>query len=221
MSLIKLQGNASGTGAFTIAAPNSNTDRTLTLPDATGTVQVSGAPISGTTGTFTGLIDISAAGAGQITFPATQNPSSNGNTLDDYEEGSCTITLTDSAGNSATMGSNNVFRYIKTGRSVTVAGTLNWTSTASLANSSRIRLSGLPFQADGTTSLRFPAIAGSASSGAFNLTTSEIKFGLDNGFTFVWGTKVTGNNVDNSMFKADLGNSGEMYGFAITYFATT
>ena len=42
MSLIKLQGNASGTGAFTIAAPNSNTDRTLTLPDATGTVNVSG-----------------------------------------------------------------------------------------------------------------------------------------------------------------------------------
>lgn len=38
MSLIKLQGNASGTGAFTIAAPNSNTDRTLTLPDNTGTV---------------------------------------------------------------------------------------------------------------------------------------------------------------------------------------
>jgi hypothetical protein len=38
MSLIKLQGNASGTGAFTIAAPNGNTDRTLTLPDATGTM---------------------------------------------------------------------------------------------------------------------------------------------------------------------------------------
>jgi hypothetical protein len=37
MSLIKLQGNASGTGALTIAAPNTNTDRTLTLPDATGT----------------------------------------------------------------------------------------------------------------------------------------------------------------------------------------
>jgi hypothetical protein len=42
MSLIRLQGNASGTGAFTIAAPNGNTDRTLTLPDATGTVNVSG-----------------------------------------------------------------------------------------------------------------------------------------------------------------------------------
>ena len=42
MSLIKIQGNPSGTGAFTIAAPNGNTDRTLTLPDATGTVNVSG-----------------------------------------------------------------------------------------------------------------------------------------------------------------------------------
>jgi hypothetical protein len=38
MSLVKIQGNASGTGEFTIDAPNSNTNRTLTLPDATGTV---------------------------------------------------------------------------------------------------------------------------------------------------------------------------------------
>ena len=52
MSLVKISGNASGTGEFTIAAPNSNTNRTLTLPDATGTVQVSGNAISGTTGSF-------------------------------------------------------------------------------------------------------------------------------------------------------------------------
>lgn len=38
MSKVTVQGNASGTGTFTIAAPNSNTDRTLTLPDVTGTV---------------------------------------------------------------------------------------------------------------------------------------------------------------------------------------
>jgi hypothetical protein len=38
MSQVTLQGNASGTGVFTVAAPNSNTSRTLTLPDATGTV---------------------------------------------------------------------------------------------------------------------------------------------------------------------------------------
>jgi len=38
MSKIALTPNASGTGTFTIASPNSNTDRTLTLPDAAGTV---------------------------------------------------------------------------------------------------------------------------------------------------------------------------------------
>jgi hypothetical protein len=40
MSQVALSGNVSGTGTFTIAAPNSNTDRTLNLPDASGTVQV-------------------------------------------------------------------------------------------------------------------------------------------------------------------------------------
>jgi hypothetical protein len=38
MSKIALQPNNSGTGTFTIASPNSNTNRTLTLPDASGTL---------------------------------------------------------------------------------------------------------------------------------------------------------------------------------------
>jgi multidrug efflux pump subunit AcrA (membrane-fusion protein) len=54
MSNIALSGNASGTGTFTIASPDSNSDRTLDLPDAAGTIQVSGNPISGTTGSFSG-----------------------------------------------------------------------------------------------------------------------------------------------------------------------
>ena len=38
MSKIALSGNASGTGTLTLSAPNTNTDRTLTLPDSTGTI---------------------------------------------------------------------------------------------------------------------------------------------------------------------------------------
>jgi len=38
MSKVAIQGNASGTGTFTIEAPNSNTDRTLVLPDSAGTI---------------------------------------------------------------------------------------------------------------------------------------------------------------------------------------
>ena len=37
MSILKVQGNVSGTGTFTVAAPNSNNTLTLTLPSADGT----------------------------------------------------------------------------------------------------------------------------------------------------------------------------------------
>jgi hypothetical protein len=43
MSRIALTPNASGTGTLTIAAPSTNADRTLTLPDATGTILSSAA----------------------------------------------------------------------------------------------------------------------------------------------------------------------------------
>jgi len=42
MSKISLEGNSLGTGTFTIASPNSNSNRTLNLPDASGTVVVTG-----------------------------------------------------------------------------------------------------------------------------------------------------------------------------------
>ena len=46
MSKIALTPNASGTGTLTIAAPNTSTDRTLTLPDETGTVLSSASNVS-------------------------------------------------------------------------------------------------------------------------------------------------------------------------------
>jgi hypothetical protein len=66
MSKVAIQGNASGSGLLTIAAPNTNTDRTLTLPDGTGTFTVNGvnsnivsgtavASTSGTSIDFTGI----------------------------------------------------------------------------------------------------------------------------------------------------------------------
>jgi hypothetical protein len=41
MSKVVIQGDTNGTGVFTLASPNSNTDRTLTLPDEAGTVLTS------------------------------------------------------------------------------------------------------------------------------------------------------------------------------------
>ena len=44
MSKVVIAGDASGTGTFTISAPNGNTDRTLVLPDEAGTVLTSASP---------------------------------------------------------------------------------------------------------------------------------------------------------------------------------
>ena len=57
MSKISIEGNSSGTGTFTIASPNSNTNRTLNLPDNAGTFI--------TTGSTTG-IDASALSTGTV-----------------------------------------------------------------------------------------------------------------------------------------------------------
>lgn len=47
MSRVKIQGHASGTGNFTIAAPATNTDRTITLPDEAGSILTSVSALSG------------------------------------------------------------------------------------------------------------------------------------------------------------------------------
>ena len=59
MSRIAFNGNALGTGTVTIASPNTNSDQTLTLPDATGTIVLSGGalgtPSSGNGSNLTNL----------------------------------------------------------------------------------------------------------------------------------------------------------------------
>jgi len=67
MSKIALQGDASGTGTFTIASPNSNTDRTLTLPDEAGTVLTSASDIPA--GNLTGDV-IQNAGSAFRGYPS-------------------------------------------------------------------------------------------------------------------------------------------------------
>jgi hypothetical protein len=72
MSKIALSGNASGTGTLTIAAPNTNSDQTLTLPDAGGTVFVSGQALSATTGSFSGDVTL---GSSVLATPTGSAPS--------------------------------------------------------------------------------------------------------------------------------------------------
>ena len=61
MSKIKIQGNASGTGVVTLTAPNTNTDRTITLPDSTGSILM-------TDGDGSALTNLPASGFTSSTF---------------------------------------------------------------------------------------------------------------------------------------------------------
>lgn len=87
-----------------------------------------------------GLITL---GAGQLQFPATQNPSSDANTLDDYEEGTWTPTLT--FGNLAVgmTYANRSGTYCKVGRQVSLVGTFALSAKGSSTGTAR--LGGLPF----------------------------------------------------------------------------
>ena len=64
MSKVKIEGNASGTGTLTIAAPNTNTDRSLTLPDAAGEIltDASSLPAANLTGTLPAIDGSSLTG---------------------------------------------------------------------------------------------------------------------------------------------------------------
>ena len=69
MSKVKIQGNASGTGVLTVTAPNTSTDRTITLPDSTGTLLTttgSGANLTGIEGVPSGVIAMWHGASGAI-----------------------------------------------------------------------------------------------------------------------------------------------------------
>ena len=83
-----------------------------------------------------------------ISFPATQSAQSDANTLDDYEEGTWTATLTPLTSGSITL-SASTCAYTKVGRLVTVTGQINTNAASSPLG--RLRLGGLPFtSASGT-----------------------------------------------------------------------
>jgi hypothetical protein len=85
--------------------------------------------------------NVSASG---ITFPASASASGNANTLDDYEEGTWTPTITFNSG-SATV-ANPVCQYTKIGRMVHISG--RFTLTSVVSPSGACIIGSLPFNAN-------------------------------------------------------------------------
>jgi hypothetical protein len=144
-SILQLQ--TGGTTAVTVSAAQVVT-LANPLPVASGgsggtTSTGTGANVLGTTPSFTSTIGVggataSASGAG-ITFPATQSASTDANTLDDYEEGAWTPTITD--GTVSKTGSGN---YTKIGNMVWVRAVVNDVESGG-GLTGTVYMTGLPF----------------------------------------------------------------------------
>jgi hypothetical protein len=120
-----------GGGHYLSSASSGTAGNTVTLTQVLAVGKSSTLALEGAT---------SVSGTG-ISFPATQSASSNANTLDDYEEGTWTLTVTPGSGSFTVA--NNTGYYVKIGRCVYI--NMWWRKTGETSPSGSLSLGGFPF----------------------------------------------------------------------------
>ena len=155
----------------------------------------------------TGLVDISAATSGQIQFPATQNASTNANTLDDYEEGDWTPNLGGTATYTGQSG-----QYTKVGRLVNIRCSI---TVDVLGTGSAFQISGLPFTANATGNPTAFASVGNFQSLA--VSPVEISAFIGASTTTINMTGITAAAASTGTAFAVFGNSARI-DLTVTYF---
>ena len=105
--------------------------------------------------------------AGQLQFPATQNPSANANTIDDYEEGTFTPAMTFNGSATGIVYSVQAGSYVKVGQIVLFTSQVTLTNNGSGVGLAKF--TGLPFTSSGIPAV-FPihlVAGGSGASGIY------------------------------------------------------
>jgi hypothetical protein len=137
--------------------------------------------------------------SGQLKFPSTQNPSTNANTLDDYEEGTWTPVDASGAGLSFTTAFGH---YVKIGQMVFASGRADYPATASGLNAF---VGGLPFTVH--------ASSGNAWGAYFSFTT----FGSYIVFAAISGTTTIEPISSSGVAETNANMSGKILTFTIIY----
>jgi hypothetical protein len=138
MSQVIIAGDTSGT--ITLQAPAVSGSSVLTLPATTATLATLTTPSFAST-IGVGGATASASGAG-VSFPATQSASSDANTLDDYEEGTWTPTITGSSSSGTGTYTKQQGTYTKIGNIVKFQAEIVWTAHT---GSGQLEVSSYPF----------------------------------------------------------------------------
>ena len=181
-------GTLSTSGGASISAGDSNVTVSDTGSNGTVTVQTDGTERMRITsggnllvGTTTnnasgGVIQVSNG----ITFPATQSASSDANTLDDYEEGTWTPTLTGASSDPTVTYTTQTGQYTKVGRVVHVQCSI--VPATYSGGSGVLRIAGLPFTSGSST---------------FYVTGSAYLDGVDIGASRTWATSYVAPGVSH------------------------
>jgi hypothetical protein len=181
----------SSSGSITLQEPAVAGTTVLDLPATSGTVVV-----TGTTPTLNG-----------ITFPATQVPSADANTLDDYEEGTWTPTVF-IAGATGITYSRRVGLYTKIGNTVTCEMTIDLSNKGTGAGAgTAVEILGLPFTHNNTSNGYPNFFIATAILGASSIQTSgQIGFGSST----ITPIKNTGStSADSQMVNSDITNTSQ------------
>mgnify|MGYP006970129807 CR=1 FL=1 len=142
MAKVKIQGHASGTGVITVTAPNTSTDRTITLPDATGTLLNSDGDGSSLTGVGGGAWEL----VGSITSTANSTVTIGGDSSPVFSSSHDTYVLTGIIKSNQSSSTGMQLQPILAGAGTTADATDNVQHIAPMMRSN---------QANGSTALTY------------------------------------------------------------------
>ncbi len=176
---VNLASNLAFSSAFSMSGPLTLNSPTIVTPTMTGQAVIPSINLT----------------SGQITFPASQNASSDANTLDDYEEGTWTPAFIRNGSNPTVTYTSRDGKYTKIGNIVTVSFRMRVSSWS--GGSGEFQISGLPFTSNnagndhvGVSTLGYESFVFSSSQQLITI--------LDHGVTYIrhlvsnsgsgWGT---------------------------------
>jgi hypothetical protein len=207
--------------AFTILDKSGNLKQTIgilsaaSFPALTGDVTTVAGALATTVVGASGLFNISGASAGQIKFPATQNPSSDVNTLDDYEEGTWTPVIGGSTSESGQAYTYQLGRYQKVGRMVTAFCIVQLLTKGTITGF--VQIKGLPFACETLTNFQLPVTMSYFENLATNWSSLAGTVLTTATAAFIGGVGAAATGI-TLLQTADISNTTQLI-FSVSYFA--
>jgi len=197
-----IENNALTTDKLSVFAATTSAELAGVISDEEGTGKV----VLNDSPTFTTKIDTP-----QVAFPASQSASADANTLDDYEEGTWTPTLTFGGASVDMIYTTHAGFYTKIGRQVTITGVI--LLSAKGTSTGNVEVHGLPFSSKD--------VSGSESGVAFrvnNVTFADMLQGyIGKGKDYINFYEITEAGVGTPLDESDFADNSYMV-FGATYF---